>query len=57
MVKKVDKMQPNLEPKPVAADLLLQVLALGAVEIEQGKFRSAGDVFAELDKEDGQPNE
>lgn len=57
MVKKVDKMQPDLEPVPAAADLLLQVLALGAIEIEQGKFRSAEDVFAELDKEEGQPND
>ncbi len=45
-------MQPNLEPKPAAADILVQVLALGAVEIEQGKFRSAGDVFADLDQKD-----
>ena len=50
-------MQPDLEPVPAAADLLLQVLALGAIEIEQGKFRSAEDVFAELDKEEGQPND
>jgi hypothetical protein len=57
MVKKMDKMQPKLEPVPDATDLLVQVLALGAIEIEQGKFRSAEDVFAELDKEDGQPND
>lgn len=47
----------NSKPKSGLADLLLQVLALGAVEIEQGKFQSAGDVFAELDKEDGQPSD
>ena len=29
---------------------LLKILALGAIEIEQGKFRSAGDVFADLDR-------
>ena len=57
MVKKMDKMQPKLEPVPDGTDLLVQVLALGAIEIEQGKFRSAEDVFAELDKEDGQPND
>ena len=33
---------------------LLKVLALGNREIEQGHFRSATDVFADLDKEDGQ---
>jgi len=52
MVKKVDKMQPNLEPKPTVGDLLLQVLALGQLEIEQGRFSSAEDVFAELDKQE-----
>lgn len=52
MVKKVDKMQPNLERKLAVAVLLLQVLALGQLEIEQGKFRSAEDVFAELDKQE-----
>jgi prevent-host-death family protein len=31
---------------------LLKVLALGNREIEQGQFRSADDVFAELDQED-----
>ncbi len=31
---------------------LLKVLALGNREIEQGKFRDADDVFAELDKAD-----
>ncbi len=31
---------------------LLKILALGNREIEQGKFRSAEDVFAELDKAD-----
>lgn len=29
---------------------LLKMLALGNKEIEQGKFRDAEDVFAELDK-------
>lgn len=33
---------------------LLKVLALGGQEIEQGEFRAATDVFAELDKEDTQ---
>ena len=33
---------------------LLKVLALGNREIGQGHFRSATDVFADLDKEDGQ---
>ncbi|MEJ8851617.1 type II toxin-antitoxin system Phd/YefM family antitoxin [Variovorax rhizosphaerae] len=33
---------------------LLKLLALGNREIEQGQFRSAADVFAELDKEDPQ---
>ena len=28
---------------------LLKILALGTIEIEKGKFRSAGDVFADLD--------
>ncbi|MBS0452087.1 MAG: type II toxin-antitoxin system Phd/YefM family antitoxin [Proteobacteria bacterium] len=31
---------------------LLKILALGNREIEQGKFRSATEVFAEMDKED-----
>jgi hypothetical protein len=31
---------------------LLKVLALGNREIEQGQFRSADKVFAELDPED-----
>ena len=31
---------------------LLKILALGNREIEQGKFRDAADVFAELDKAD-----
>jgi len=31
---------------------LLKILALGNREIEQGKFRDAEDVFAELDKTD-----
>jgi prevent-host-death family protein len=31
---------------------LLKVLALGNREIEQGKFRDADDIFAELDKAD-----
>ncbi len=31
---------------------LLKVLALGNREIEQGKFRPAADVFAEMDKDD-----
>lgn len=30
---------------------LLKILALGNREIEQGKFRDAEDVFAELDKQ------
>ena len=33
---------------------LLKILALGNREIEQGHFRAAGEVFADLDKEDGQ---
>ena len=33
---------------------LLKVLALGNREIEQGHFRPANDVFAELDKVDAQ---
>ncbi len=31
---------------------LLKILALGQQEIEQGRFRDAEDVFAELDKDD-----
>lgn len=31
---------------------LLKILALGNREIEEGKFRDAEDVFAELDKAD-----
>lgn len=31
---------------------LLKILALGNREIEQGKFRDAEDVFAELDEDD-----
>ena len=31
---------------------MLKILALGSREIEQGKFRDAEDVFAELDKAD-----
>lgn len=31
---------------------LLKILALGNREIEQGKFRAAEDVFAELEKTD-----
>jgi prevent-host-death family protein len=33
---------------------LLKILALGNREIEQGHFRSANEIFAELDQEDGQ---
>lgn len=33
---------------------LLKILSLGNREIEQGRFRSAGDVFADLDREDDQ---
>ena len=33
---------------------LLKILALGNREIEQGHFRPANDVFAELGKEDAQ---
>ncbi|MGV8900098.1 MAG: type II toxin-antitoxin system Phd/YefM family antitoxin [Burkholderiaceae bacterium] len=33
---------------------LLKILALGNREIEQGRFRTADDVFAELDREDAQ---
>lgn len=33
---------------------LLKVLSLGHLEIENGDFRPAEDVFAELDKEDSQ---
>ena len=29
---------------------LLKILALGATEIEKGKFRPAGEVFADLDR-------
>ena len=61
MVKKVDKMHSSYSSEPAtprpAGELtqtsaLLQVLALGAVEIEQGKFRSAVDVFEDLEKND-----
>lgn len=31
---------------------LLKILALGQREIEQGRFRSASDVFAALDEDD-----
>ncbi|WP_157266128.1 type II toxin-antitoxin system Phd/YefM family antitoxin [Azohydromonas aeria] len=31
---------------------LLKILALGQQEIEQGRFRDASEVFAELDKDD-----
>lgn len=31
---------------------LLKILALGQHEIEQGKFRPAAEVFADLDKDD-----
>ncbi len=31
---------------------LLKILALGNRQIEQGQFRSANDVFADLDKKD-----
>jgi hypothetical protein len=31
---------------------LLKILALGNHEIEQGKYRDAEDVFAELDRAD-----
>lgn len=31
---------------------LLKILALGSRELEQGKFRDAEDVFADLDKAD-----
>ena len=31
---------------------LLKILALGNREIERGEYRSANEVFAELDKED-----
>ena len=31
---------------------LLKILALGQKEIEQGQFRPADEVFADLDKED-----
>lgn len=31
---------------------LLKILTLGNREIEQGQFRAAADVFADLDKED-----
>lgn len=33
---------------------LLKILALGNKDIEQGNFRSADDVFADLDKDDVQ---
>jgi hypothetical protein len=42
----------NSEPEPAAAVVLLQLLAFGQLEIEQGKFRSAEDVFAEFDKQE-----
>jgi prevent-host-death family protein len=32
--------------------ILLKILALGNREIEQGKFRDAEEIFAELDKAD-----
>ncbi len=32
---------------------LLKLLALGNREIEQGNFRSAAEVFAEMDHQDG----
>ena len=31
---------------------LLKILAMGTRDIEQGRFRDADEVFAELDKED-----
>ena len=31
---------------------LLKLLAMGSRDIEQGRFRDADDVFADLDKED-----
>lgn len=33
---------------------LLKILALGNRQIEQGQFRSANDVFADLDKKDAE---
>lgn len=33
---------------------LLKILALGNREIENGDFRSADDVFSDLDKDDAQ---
>jgi prevent-host-death family protein len=33
---------------------LLKILTLGNREIEQGRFRTADDVFADLDREDDQ---
>ncbi|HET9112609.1 MAG TPA: type II toxin-antitoxin system Phd/YefM family antitoxin [Burkholderiales bacterium] len=33
---------------------LLKILALGNREIEQGNFRSANDVFADLDKKEAE---
>ncbi|MGV8893072.1 MAG: type II toxin-antitoxin system Phd/YefM family antitoxin [Burkholderiaceae bacterium] len=33
---------------------LLKILALGNREIEQGRFRTADDVFSELDRKDAQ---
>ena len=53
----------NGEAKPVVMDVrsyeyyeqtlaLLKLLTLGNREIEQGQFRAAADVFADLDKED-----
>lgn len=58
-------MTENGEAKLVVMDLrsyeeqqeaiaLLKILATGNREIEKGKFRSAEDVFAELDEEDSQ---
>ena len=51
----------NGEAKPVIMDVrahedreqtlaLLEILAFGNREIEQGHFRAAGDVFADLDR-------
>jgi hypothetical protein len=33
---------------------MLKILAMGNREIEQGRFRDAMEVFADLDKEDAQ---
>jgi hypothetical protein len=40
------------ELESAVPELLVQVLALGQLEIKKGKLRSAEDVFTELDKQE-----